>query len=145
MKGITPVISTILLLLITVSLIGAVYMFFVSQTELTTKEVGEGTQNTLNALNTKVRIVFVEKGSPIKIYVRNTGTVTIKDSSSLNNILTVFVDGVPAGGFWRDSSNAGGVTEIPVGGTVLFNADDADGSCEAVKIDTPGQSAAATC
>src|SRR3989344_5774205 len=113
MKGITPVISTILLLLITVSLIGAVYMFFVSQTELTTKEVGEGTQNTLNALNTKVRIVFV--------------------------------DGVPAGGFWRDSSNAGGVTEIPVGGTVLFNADDADGSCEAVKIDTPGQSAAATC
>ncbi|MBI4019303.1 MAG: hypothetical protein HY364_03520 [Candidatus Aenigmarchaeota archaeon] len=152
MKGITPVISTILLLLITVSLIGAVYMFFISQTELTTKGVEEGTQNTLNALNTKIRIVFVEPGSsgePLKIYVRNTGTVTIRDSDttapSLDRILTVFVDGVPKDGSWLDSSGSSETNEITVGSTVLFQTDEDIDSCEAVKIDTPGQSAAATC
>ncbi|HLD83604.1 MAG TPA: archaellin/type IV pilin N-terminal domain-containing protein [archaeon] len=145
MKGITPVISTILLLLITVALIGAVYTFFMSQTELTTKSVGEGTQNTLNAVNTKVRIVFVQQGSPIKIYVRNTGTVTIKDNVDLNNILTVFVDGTLASGFWKSSDGSVGVTEIPVGSTVLFNAADADGACASVKIDTLGQSASSAC
>ena len=142
-KGITAVIAIILLLLVTISLVGMVYTFFISQTDMLTSGLKEDTQNTLDQLNTKVRIVVVQQDgiSPVKIYMRNTGTRTISDLS----MIVIFIDGKLEMGDWKNTDDSAAADMAP-GETIYFLPQDATIiSCSSVKIDTPGQGTSASC
>ncbi|MBI4015007.1 MAG: hypothetical protein HY365_03575 [Candidatus Aenigmarchaeota archaeon] len=141
-KGVSAVISIILLLLVTISLVGMVYTFFVSQTETLTSGLKDDTQNTLDQLSTKVRIVVVQQDgtNPVKIYMRNTGTRTISDLSTI----VIFIDGKFELGDWKNADDSAAADMAP-GETVYFVPQAVITSCSNVKVDTPGQGTSASC
>ncbi|HLD83394.1 MAG TPA: 6-bladed beta-propeller [archaeon] len=87
MRGITPVISLILLLLITISIVAAAFMFFQGITETAGTQAQESTYAQISRILQTVDIVNVNDG---KVYVKNIGTQAIKPED-----ITILVDGVP--------------------------------------------------
>src|SRR3989344_2275887 len=86
MKGVSAVIAAVLLLMITVSLAAAAYVWFNSTfaatTDIGTKQIERSSQ----VFGTEFKIESVSADS---IYIRNTGTADISN-------ITVFVEGKPA-------------------------------------------------
>ncbi len=87
MRGITPVVAIILLLLITVSIVGFSFMFL-SRTTQTSAQRGE--QQLRNQTQTFVTSFSVESASGNLVYIRNRGTDPISFSS-----LAFYVDNQP--------------------------------------------------
>ncbi len=89
MKGITPVIAVILLLLITVSMAGFAFVFLQRSLETTTSSTEESLNAQLNQQRQKVAIDNAVSGA---VYVRHIGTITMTDM----NKVTVYVNNVKA-------------------------------------------------
>ncbi len=71
MKGITPIVATILLLLITISMVGFSFVF-VQRTAQTSTQAGETQLNqTISQIGTAFSIENVNNN---KVYIRNRGT-----------------------------------------------------------------------
>ncbi len=84
MKGITPVIAIILLLLITIAMAGMAYISLTGTSETSTKIVGEELEQTTQQMRLQFSIENVDNN---KIYIRNQG------SEDLNTeFLTIYLD-----------------------------------------------------
>ncbi len=81
MKGITPVIAIILLLLITISMVGFAFVWFTRVSELATQQTQEQLQKDLERQSQKIRIDVISPGvdasNPMKVVIRNTGSAAI--------------------------------------------------------------------
>lgn len=134
MKGITPVISVILLLLISIAMIGfAVTWFF------RTSQNWENTTQTdmdwrMRTMATKVRIDTIDSISGY-FTIKNTGTIAIN-----KNQVSVYVDDVMI----SCPSNAAWPNELQPGDTATCTNAQIIG-CEKIKITTVGSPDIATC
>lgn len=89
MKGITPVVAIILLLLITISMVGFAFVWFTRIGELTTQQTEEQLQGELTRTGQKIRIESIFKGvdagtpgpsaddTPMRVVIRNIGSAKI--------------------------------------------------------------------
>ena len=94
-KGITPVLSIVLLVMLMIGLVLGVYMFLSGTASQTQEEAQKTTTEVLTGLSTQVKIDSLWNNSgKISLQIRNTGTRTIP-SSELANIV-VYVDDKPA-------------------------------------------------
>ncbi len=90
MKGITPVIAIILLLLITISMVGFAFVWF---SRVTSSAGGQIENSTLAELRRQGQRISIENINPAAatVTVLNTGTVAIADTELglyINNALT---------------------------------------------------------
>ena len=87
MRGITPVVSVVLLLLITISILAFSFLFFQNITTTSGTQAQQAAEGQANKLLQTVEIIAVEDG---QITVKNIGTQAIKPED-----VKVFVDGAP--------------------------------------------------
>ena len=85
-KGITPVISIVLLLLVTLTIFGIVYAFMNNMLGTSAGSTSENTENIMEQLSSKFRADSVDEDG--NVYIRNIGENTLSN-------FTVFVDGLP--------------------------------------------------
>ena len=85
MKGITPVIAIILLLLITISMVGFAFVWF--QRVASTATAATDTQ-LQSQLNQQAQTIRIESVNGVTIALRNIGTQAITDNS-----ISIFVNG----------------------------------------------------
>ncbi len=95
MKGITPVIAIILLLLITISMVGFAFVWF---TRVTSSAGAQIENSTLSQLRTQGQRISIENINPsaATVTIVNTGTVSIADTEIglyINNVLTACIGG----------------------------------------------------
>ncbi|MFH1420738.1 MAG: archaellin/type IV pilin N-terminal domain-containing protein [Candidatus Aenigmatarchaeota archaeon] len=104
MKAITPVIATILLLLIAVAVAGYAFVFLSSQTS----GVAGSTENALNAAGSDTRF-SIENQYGAQFYIRNNGNTPI-----IQGMLTVYVDGAKINAAMSDniSSSSVGILNV---------------------------------
>ena len=76
MKGITPVIAIILLLMITISLVGFAFVWFTRMTEGLTNQTSESLNQQMLVQRTKVTIDNFDEANGILV-IRNTGSVNL--------------------------------------------------------------------
>ncbi len=132
MKGITPVVAIILLLLITISMVGFAFVWFTRIGELTTQQTQAQLQSELDRQAQKVRIDAV---TTTTVTIRNIGTKAIPEIQ-----LTVFVDNVVKECTWSTSG------DLAAGGSKTCTY---TGACTAgtstVRVTAPGNSDAVKC
>jgi FlaG/FlaF family flagellin (archaellin) len=85
MKGITPIIGTILLLIISIAIVGFVFGFLSGIVGTSSEEASESMGHIIESMATRFTVDCVDVTGD-NLYIRNTGTYTISD-------LTVYVDG----------------------------------------------------
>lgn len=123
MKGITPVIATIMLLLITISMVGFAYIWLSNIWKGTTT----GTENMANQQAQRMgQKISIESAKTIAITVRNIGTYSIPKAS-----LAVFVDSVHQDCDWDRESFA-------PGDTITTTSGFACSAGQTVKVTAPG-------
>ncbi len=102
MKGITPVITVILLLLVSIAVIGFAFSFF-QRTVGTT--AAEGESNVRSAVNVSSLAVRIDNAKNNAVAIRNMGSGTIlldtlsayvNSSKAFSTVTTCTVSGVPA-------------------------------------------------
>ncbi|MBI2971036.1 MAG: hypothetical protein HYY37_01305 [Candidatus Aenigmarchaeota archaeon] len=99
MKGITPVIAIILLLLITIAMVGFTFVWFTRiQTDIT-QSVSNQTSQQARATGTSAKIDVIDQASG-NVYIRNTGTqvILMNELSAYNNSVTLVSCGWTSGG-----------------------------------------------
>jgi flagellin-like protein len=79
MKGITPVIAIVLLLMITISMVGFAFIWFSRMMETTTNQTSSALQNQLSQQSKKIKIDNIDPAGSIA-YVRNIGSASIQTS-----------------------------------------------------------------
>ncbi|MBI2971525.1 MAG: hypothetical protein HYY37_03880 [Candidatus Aenigmarchaeota archaeon] len=90
MKGITPVIAIILLLLVTVAIVGLTLGYF---QRIFTTTSNEGERSVENVINNTGQVIFIENalaGSPGTVTIRNLGSAPIQTSTFsvyVNNVI----------------------------------------------------------
>jgi len=77
MKGITPIIAVILLLLITVSMVGFAFVWFNRMMITATNQTGSQIESQTQQVGKTIRIDSISAGA---VSVRNTGSITIQTS-----------------------------------------------------------------
>ncbi len=89
MKGITPVIAIILLLLITISMVGFTFLWFSRIQQELTGSVSSQTEREAKAAGTSVRVDQIDRVSG-NVYIRNTGTqiLNMSEVTFYNNSVT---------------------------------------------------------
>ncbi|MFH0832194.1 MAG: archaellin/type IV pilin N-terminal domain-containing protein [Candidatus Aenigmatarchaeota archaeon] len=87
MKGITPVVATILLLLVTISMVGFAFIWFNRVMGSATESIANQTDTETSKMQMKVKIDNINKASDI-VYIRNDGSRSIETSR-----IIVYVDG----------------------------------------------------
>jgi flagellin-like protein len=107
MKGITPVIAIILLLLITISMVGFAFIWFNRMMTTTTNETTRQTEEQLSQMGQKVSI---DSTTASNIYVRNIGSVSIPVTR-----IAVYVNGAAVSCTWSGSIAPGAVSACGVG------------------------------
>ncbi len=80
MKGITPVIAIILLLMITISLVGFTFVWFQRITSSAMNSTQQNLQNQQKQIGTILSIDNIDKTNG-KVYVRNSGSFTVDTDS----------------------------------------------------------------
>ena len=124
MKGITPVIATILLLLITISMVGFAFVWFSGMLSNVATTSENATNQQMIQMNQKINIESAKSGN---ITVRNVGTYSITNTS-----LFVYKNGVyQANCTWKTLSVAPQAT-ITVAAVCSCNAGDE------IKVSAPG-------
>ncbi len=132
MKGITPVIAIILLLLITISLVGFAFIYFTRVTEIAAARTQEQLENVINAQQMVVVIdnVVVTAPASTTLTIRNVGA----QNFDANAKVSVYIDNVlvPAGSCtWSPADiAAGGVSSCAIAGT--------DCTGKVVRVTSPG-------
>jgi flagellin-like protein len=129
MKGITPVIAIVLLLLITISMIGFAFVWFGRVTSIVTNQTEEQLTGQTQQLAKTVRIEAVTSS---QVTVRNTGTSTIAAGE-----LKAFINGAADGGCDAVTVAPGGVQTCTLVG--VCNAGNV------MKVTAPGNSDAVNC
>ncbi len=130
MKGITPVIAIVLLLLITVALVGFAFGFFQKILGIATEKTTEQTESQTASFTSTIEIDNVNTGG---VTVRNTGGTTISTSK-----LSVYVANAFMGCTWSSGTIAAGIT------ATCSNASFCASGSE-VKVTGPANKATATC
>jgi len=125
MKGITPVVAIILLLLITISMVGFAFVFFTRTTETVAKE---SDAQLLAQLKNPAMKIQIEAASSSQISVRNIGSHNIPRGA-----VAVLVDGIPSGCDFGDIS----VNEVR---TCSFSC-----SGQEVRVTAPGNADSIKC
>lgn len=127
MKGITPVIAVILLLIITISMVGFAFVWF-QRVAFTAQTATESTlQTTLTQQGQTIRIDNVEY-STNKVQIRSIGTQSI-----LNSNLNVYLNGTKQTCAWDSPSLAPGSII-----TCTFGTGCASGSGTKLRVTSPG-------
>jgi len=125
-KGIEPVVTTILLLLIVIAIVGFAATFFTS----IVGTAGEKTGSQLNATIGQIsRIISIDSASGRSIIVRNQGPQAISTTSDLTLLVA---DAIPTGK-WIGSTNV----TIEAGTSQIFSLDTA---CTGSKVKATGPS-----
>lgn len=91
MKGITPVIAVILLLLITISMVGFAFVWFTRLSDEAQRSISEQQNATTSAIAKKIKIDNLGGIPQTALALRNIGTLTID-----KNELGFFVGGISA-------------------------------------------------
>ncbi|MBS3074245.1 hypothetical protein J4447_02190, partial [Candidatus Pacearchaeota archaeon] len=106
MRGITPIIAIILLLMITIALVGFAYMFFSGTMESATQAGTAQIEQQINIMGEKFSVDFIDKNTVI---IRNTGTTELKN-------MKFYVDG-------KEADIMQGPSSVPSGhlGTFTLN------------------------
>lgn len=137
MKGITPVVAIILLLLITISMVGFAFVWFTRVGELTTQQTQAQLQAELDRQAMKIRIDAV---TTTTVTVRNIGSKDI-----LTAQLAAFVDNVAK--TCSTTPPAAWPATLTVGTTATCTY--TSGTCAAetgtVRVTSPGNSDAVKC
>lgn len=133
MKGITPVIAIILLLLITISMVGFAFVWFSRVTQQSTTEIGKQIETNVAK---SAKTITIPAVTTTTVSVRNTGSATITTAE-----LAVFVDGGPRTCTW-----SGAITSLAPSavGTCTFSGA-ACSSPSIIKVDAPGNSDQVVC
>lgn len=130
-KGITPVVATILLLLIVVAIVGYSFGFF--QKIFSTASSATGSQ--LNQTTTQIgQSVNIDNAASSSVTVRNIGTASLATSD-----VGVYINNVPVNGAWDKATLAPSGTA-----TYTYNATTCSPG-STVKVTTSGLSPTATC
>ncbi len=112
-KGITPVLSIVLLVLILVGLIGGVYLFISGSQEEAQESAQESVSKTIQSATSKLVIETVwDNGGKIGVQIRNVGTSTYTTSDF--STASAFVDGSPR-------TIEGLTSDLPEDETTTFN------------------------
>ena len=127
MKGITPIIAVILLLLITVSMAGFAFVFLQRSLETTTSSTESNLQEQMNQQRQKVAIDNAITGT---VYIRHIGTVTIDTSDKI----AVYINGakVTCGGEFPATQWAPGVIKACTSTSIVCNGN------ATIKVVSPG-------
>ncbi|MBI2076244.1 MAG: hypothetical protein HYT72_03280 [Candidatus Aenigmarchaeota archaeon] len=128
MKGITPVISVILLLLVAIAIVGLASGFF----QRIFTQAGTGVDEQLNASTTQLgQTIKIDSAAGTSVVVRSTGSKTMDLSS-----VKVFADNVPQTCTWSSPTLAAGGTATCTLGTACTG--------KVVKASAPGGNAPET-
>ena len=138
MKGITPVIAIILLLLITISMVGFAFVWFTRVSELATQQTEDQLKKQLEQQSMKIRIDSVAKTSPMNVVIRNTGSTAIPVKSIVGFKNEVNIDCKDTGGTKFSASSATLAVDAIV--TCIDGRASPEGCTtgEKLKITTPG-------
>ncbi len=133
MKGITPVIAIILLLLITISMVGFAFVWF---SRVTSSAGAQIENSTLSQLRTQGQRITIENINPsaATVTVRNSGTVSIADTE-----LALYVNNALTACAWAPTSIS------PGGRTTCDWSGSACASGTTVKVVAPGGQDISTC
>ncbi|MBI3190757.1 hypothetical protein HYZ41_03565 [archaeon] len=130
-KGITPVVATILLLIIVIAIVGYSFGFF--QRIFTT--AGTTAESEMSGVTGNIKqSVSIDSVSGTNLYVRNTGSAALSVSG-----VVVYIDGV------LTACNWGGITSISAGEVKGCTLAAGCASGSSLKITTAGLVATATC
>ncbi len=141
MKGITPVIAIILLLLITISMAGFAFVFLQRSLEDTTSGVENDLEAQLNRQRQKFAIDNIDStpGNNATIYIRHIGSV-VADTS----IVTVYMNNTPVTCNWGTGSGSwspGAIKACYGSGTATISC---SGTTD-IEISSPGNRDSRTC
>ncbi len=106
MKGIAPVVATILMLLIVIAIIGFAYTFFTGMIGTAGEQTEEQMKATIGSMN---KGIWLESASGQTLIVRTLGTGTIDASAGEINVL---IDGSPVTCSWSPSTLPSGSTSV---------------------------------
>ena len=134
MKGITPVVAIILLLMITISMVGFAFIWFSRMFESVSGGVENQTLTELETMRKKIDIENVDtSGSPNVVTIRNIGSANIP-----SNQLSFYIDNVFA-------TCTFAATTIAVGTVEVCDLSAACGAGAKLKVSAPGNTAIYTC
>ena len=131
MKGITPIIAIMLLLMITISMIGFAYMWFTRISESAMNKVENITEQNRENIGKTIMIDSVTGGASSLLFIRNTGTYTIQPSE-----ISVYVGGALASCTLPSSIAPGEIKSCSISGNCAGLA---------VKVSAPGNFDEITC
>lgn len=132
MKGITPVIAIILLLLITISMVGFAFVWFQRVAQTAT---GASDTQLQSQLNQAAQTARIESASGATVAMRNTGSQSIPVSS-----VAVFVNGT--------ATTSGSCPSVAAAPGAVFSCTSTAAVCSGtstVKISAPGNSDQISC
>ena len=133
MKGITPVVAIILLLLITISMVGFAFVWFTRISQLTT----ESTQNqTQLLLDTTAQRIAIDAATTTSVTIRNTGSKDIPVAQ-----IAVFVNGVAK---QCDATWTGTLT-VGTTKTCTYTSGTCVAVTDTVKVTSPGSTDSVKC
>jgi flagellin-like protein len=136
MKGITPVVAIILLLMITISMVGFAFVWFSRMIETVSGGVENETEQMWQTMGKKIDVINLAPDMRT-VSIRNIGTVGIPE-----NQLSFFIDNAPAGCTFSPA----GLTIAP--GAVeecTLDTDCGDIAGERLKVTAPGNTAIYAC
>ncbi len=139
MKGITPIIAIVLLLMITVSMAGFALLWFQRIGSIAMNATESGIIAQQQAAGKLIRIDNAKNGTDSEITIRNIGTYPIKKKE-----ISIYVDS--GSGYTKKDctpSWAGSDEEISPGGTATCTLSST--SCIKVKVTAPGNTDIASC
>jgi flagellin-like protein len=135
MKGITPVVAVILLLLITISMVGFAFVWFSKVSEIATTQTEAELQNQLIVQSQKIKIESISLTRD-QITIRNTGSQPI----ALADKISIFVQGAIAPcAVWSPPG------DLSAGETSSCTSGFSCATGDTVKVSAPGNSDAIKC
>jgi len=143
MKGITPVIAVILLLLITIAVVGFAFVWF-QRIAQTTTDITEGELDALRQQTAKRVSIDAIDVTATKVSIRNRGTVPIPIGTTSE--VSVYVGGALKTCTWTGTDCTGISAKISPG--AVCTCDWPDASCTAgtpVRVTAPGGFDERTC
>lgn len=141
-KGITPVIATVLLILVSIAATGAAFTFLIDIQEQTQENYENKFDDQELETKSSIGIEFMyNKSHNLYLSVRNTGSITIPVKENKEHLWDLYIDGTPLNGdskSWNltgDKKDAETVTidaqeTVTINTTVMFPAEGEDTAVE---------------
>ena len=122
-KGITPIVATVLLMLMAVAAVGSASVFL-DDTLTGLQENLEGDleeEQTVEASDLRIQSAYKGVGGKINIDVRNSGSVTLNIERDGSKLWNLYIDGRPQEWTYIDSSRGGGDESITPNEVISLN------------------------